>query len=671
MRTTAKLGFRFRLIAIGTCAAALVATTAQAQQSADEIRLAEEQAMKTAVATIAPSVVRIETFGGLERVGEQAIAAGPTTGTVVSEDGFVLSSAFNFIQQPSSILVSLPSGKRAAAEIVARDNSRMLVLLKVNTEEKLPVPEFVDPQEMIVGQWSLAVGRTFDPQRPNMSVGILSALDRIWGKAIQTDARVSPSNYGGPLIDIRGRVLGILVPMSPQGGDGAHGQPAEVAGAEWYDSGIGFAVPVVGLLTHLEKLKQGESLQPGLLGVRLKGNNLYADPAEIAVSQANSPAYEAGLRAKDVILAANDRAIDRQAQLKHALGPLYAGDVVKLTVKRGDQQLDFDVTLTDHIDPYEHPWLGLLPMRGPVPEAGGVPVRYLFPESPAIEAGVEPGDVITAVAGEAVADRAALIERLVTQSRDEPVQLTIRRGEETKPIELKLATLSAETPGELPPAVPELPAVEGEQPKTGLIDIKIPEEKNDCVAFVPENYRADLPHGLVVWIHPAGGYKPETLEGRWKVHAERDHFIVLAPQSADPARWTPTEVDFLRKTIEATLDRYNIDRSRVMVHGYQAGAAMAYLLAFTQPELVRGLAVVDSAVPRLAPVPDNDPINRLMIYSVAPTGSKAAPLIEKTVERLREMKFPVEAKTIDGDSRDLSSSELGDLLRWFDSLDRL
>ena len=159
MRTTAKLGFRFRLIAIGTCAAALVATTVQAQQSADDIRLAEEQAMKTAVATIAPSVVRIETFGGLERVGEQAIAAGPTTGTVVSEDGFVLSSAFNFIQQPSSILVSLPSGKRAAAEIVARDNSRMLVLLKVNTEEKLPVPEFVDPQEMIVGQWSLEVSR--------------------------------------------------------------------------------------------------------------------------------------------------------------------------------------------------------------------------------------------------------------------------------------------------------------------------------------------------------------------------------------------------------------------------------------------------------------------------------------------------------------------------------
>ena len=75
------------------------------------------------------------------------------------------------------------------------------------------------------------------PSQPNVSVGIVSALDRIWGKAIQTDAKISPNNYGGPLVDIAGRVLGVLVPMSPDGS-------GEVAGVEWYDSGIGFAVPL-------------------------------------------------------------------------------------------------------------------------------------------------------------------------------------------------------------------------------------------------------------------------------------------------------------------------------------------------------------------------------------------------------------------------------------------
>ena len=96
---------------------------------------------------------------------------------------------------------------------------------------------------MRVGQWAIAVGRTFESDRTNMAVGILSALDRIWGKAIQTDAAVSPNNYGGPLVDIQGRVLGVLVPLSPEATD-------EVAGVDWYDSGIGFAIPA----EHIERM---------------------------------------------------------------------------------------------------------------------------------------------------------------------------------------------------------------------------------------------------------------------------------------------------------------------------------------------------------------------------------------------------------------------------------
>ena len=92
---------------------------------------------------------------------------------------------------------------------------------------------------MTVGQWTIAVGRTFNQKEPNISVGVLSATNRIWSTAIQTDAKISPANYGGPLIDSRGRVLGVLVPLSPQK------QGGEIAGAEWYDSGIGFAVPLV------------------------------------------------------------------------------------------------------------------------------------------------------------------------------------------------------------------------------------------------------------------------------------------------------------------------------------------------------------------------------------------------------------------------------------------
>src|SRR5262249_59547133 len=71
----------------------------------------------------------------------------------------------------------------------------------------------------------------------SVSYGIISALGRVWGKAIQTDAKISPINYGGPLVDVTGRVQGILIPASPRGED-------VTAGFEWYDSGIGFAIPM-------------------------------------------------------------------------------------------------------------------------------------------------------------------------------------------------------------------------------------------------------------------------------------------------------------------------------------------------------------------------------------------------------------------------------------------
>src|SRR5262249_10134672 len=142
---------------------------------ADDISLREEAAMKAAVARVAPSVVRIETLGGLETVNKLLVGTGPTTGLVVSSDGFIISSAFNFVQQPAQILVDLADGTRVPAQVVAHDHSRMLVLLKVPTAgldaaRQLPVPMVAPVAEMQVGQWAIAVGRVFDGGQPNISV---------------------------------------------------------------------------------------------------------------------------------------------------------------------------------------------------------------------------------------------------------------------------------------------------------------------------------------------------------------------------------------------------------------------------------------------------------------------------------------------------------------------
>ena len=183
------------------------------------------------------AVVQIETVGGEEKVEGLLFGTGPTTGLAVDPRGYIISSAFNFVNKPTSILVRLADGQRKSARLVATDHSRMVVLLKIEVDKPLPVCEIAPQREMRVGQWAIAVGRTFESDRPNMAVGILSAVERIWGKALQTDAAVSPNNYGGPLVDVRGRVMGILVPLSPDATGG-------VAGMEWYDSGIGFAIPM-------------------------------------------------------------------------------------------------------------------------------------------------------------------------------------------------------------------------------------------------------------------------------------------------------------------------------------------------------------------------------------------------------------------------------------------
>src|SRR5262249_50853475 len=140
------------------------------------------------------------------------------------------------------------------------------------------VPAATPKDEIKVGHTSLAVGRTLNSaidEVPSVSEGIISAKDRIWGKALQTDAKVSPINYGGPLIDLTGRIQGILVPSSPR----AEG---ETAGLEWYDSGIGFAIPLEDINRVLPRLKQGKDLKPGVIGVNMQSRDEFGAVPTVA-----------------------------------------------------------------------------------------------------------------------------------------------------------------------------------------------------------------------------------------------------------------------------------------------------------------------------------------------------------------------------------------------------
>ncbi len=640
----------------------------------DDLAVREEAAMKAAVDRVAPSVVRIETLGGLETIGEMLVANGPTTGLVVSSDGYIISSAINFVNKPAQILVDLADGTRLPAEVVARDTSRMLVLLKVpinklDAKRQLPVPESTPVAQMQVGQWAIAVGRVYEAGKTNISVGIISALNRVWGKAIQTDAKISPSNYGGPLIDIHGRVLGVLVPMSPM-------ETGEMAGVEWYDSGIGFAVPLEQINRVLDRLKKGEDLHPGLLGVSLRSGDPYTTEPIIAACHPKSPAAEAGLKAGDKIVAIESVPVASQSELRHQLGPRYAGEKVSIAVLRDKERIEKSAELIAKLLPYVHPFLGVLPMREAEPSGDekdadkkvGVMVRDVYKDSPAAQAGVKPGDRIVAIDGEAVKDRLRLQEQLAALEPLKQIKIEIERDGKTQTLEAKLSTLPEAVPEKLPPARDAKQPADENPPATGKIEIKVPEAPNNCIAYVPETYNSHVPYGLVVWLHPAGGYKDDELINQWKPVCESSDLILLAPKSAEAALWQRTETEFIRKAIDEVVQKYNIDRARIVVVGQEAGGGMAYLLAAQNRDLVRGVGAISAPLPLGVRPPENDPAQRLAVLTTS--AKKSPPTVAAGIKRLREAKHPVTVIDVGENPRLLTADEMAELARWVDTLDR-
>lgn len=631
--------------------------TAQPTESERDILELEEQAFESAVLRAATAVVRIETFGGLEKVGNVTISEGPTTGVIVSADGYIVSSSFNFIQKPASILVTLPSGKRVSAEIANRDESRHLVLLKVVSDEPLPVPTPVPRDEVQVGQWSLALGRTLSRDTPNLSVGVISATHRIWGKAVQTDAKISPHNYGGALVDVEGRVIGVLVPMSPQGN-------SEMAGAEWYDSGIGFAVPLEDILTRLDRLKTGEPLKPGVLGVAFKGRDMYKDPAEVTLVRINSPAEAAGFQPGDFIIQCNGRPVQRQAQLRHALGPLYAGDEVSMRVKRGDEELDLTATLTDVIPPYVRPFLGVLPMRD------SAAVRFVYPDSPAAAAGITAGDQITAVNQMPVADFSELLARVRRVEPETELSLQVQRGDEALEVKLSVGTHPRDLPAEpLPSAWAD--AGEAAADVTGRMEVKIPEVANKCQGYVPGSYRADRPAALLVYLHATGSSRRDDPLAAMEKLAEEFATIVVCPESSSERAWRATDAEFVRKVIDQVSQDYAIDPARVAIAGRQSGGAIAYLTAFGNAEVVRGVVPVEVGIPQRVQIPETDPINPIYIATSAADGKPVAAAAQASIKRLDDLKYPLTLVPALDELGKWDAAALKPIFVWLDTLDRI
>jgi serine protease Do len=313
--------------------------TACAQQVCGQQNLAQNglqvlpKVFRRAEEAVRPTLVTIESFGGVSAVagkigGIRSRGEGNTTGVMISSDGYVVTSTFNFITRPPVITVITADGKRRVATMLGQDNIRKICLLKVDDVENMPVPETVDPTQVSVGQWALSLGVGYGDLSPAMSIGIISAKNRVGGRAIQTDANISPANYGGPLIDLKGRVIGICVPLSP-------GSQSVGAGVEWYDSGIGFAIPLADAEDLIERLKNGETIEPAFLGIRSKMSD--AGGVEVDEVLPDTGAKRAGIQPGDVIKEFNGDTVSNPVEFGTMISRREAGSEVTLTIQRQDE----------------------------------------------------------------------------------------------------------------------------------------------------------------------------------------------------------------------------------------------------------------------------------------------------------------------------------------------
>jgi serine protease Do len=261
-------------------------------------------------------------------------AEGPTTGVILSADGYIVTSAWNFESSPTVVTVTTADGKTTAAKLLGIDRAAGLALLKIE-RDGLPAATFLDPKDATVGAWAFAVGRALD-KRVDVKYGILSAKNRIEGNAIQTDAATSPSNYGGPLVDLEGRVYGIIVPLGAQGED---------ANPNWYDSGIGFVAPIPDPQALIRRLgKEGVELEPAFLGVATDQDR-PGPGAFVTEIVPDTAAAKAGLRKGDAILAVDGATVPHAFGLRFEIGRRRAGDKVKLRVLRDGKELEIEAEL--------------------------------------------------------------------------------------------------------------------------------------------------------------------------------------------------------------------------------------------------------------------------------------------------------------------------------------
>jgi S1-C subfamily serine protease len=287
---------------------------------------------------LANSVVTV-----LSTLGETDVAGRSVgTGVVLTSNGEILTNA-HVVEGATSVVVRFAGETEPrVAKIMATDIGNDLALIKVEAIG-LVAATFAKPGSVKIGDAVIAIGYALALDGgPTVTSGIVSAMKRTietesgaLNSLIQTDAAISSGNSGGPLVNLKGEVVGINTAV-------ARGDSESAA------TNIGFSISVDEVLIVIEQLRaqaNGVERREGFLGVGLTGREDGGQGAIITDVRAGSPADGAGIVVNDIVLSVDGEPIDGQAGLVAAIRDAVPGQKVKIEISRDGERMTFEATL--------------------------------------------------------------------------------------------------------------------------------------------------------------------------------------------------------------------------------------------------------------------------------------------------------------------------------------